>query len=121
MLKKIIKVLAGLILFHIAIFIYWLLTLVNFCLVRSSDYFRDTAKTIDQYGNRDLRKLWNATLIRKQSTNHFGNIKETISSVLGKNQKDGTLTYTGKFLTLILDIIDKDHCKNAIEEDEIKE
>lgn len=39
-----------------------------------------------------------------------------ISSVLGKNQRDKTLSSTGKVLAGILDFIDKDHCKESIEE-----
>lgn len=115
-MKKILKLLIGFILFHLSVLLYFVLTLVNFWLVRSFDYFTDTAVTVDRYGNRDLRKLWNATLIRKQSQHHFGDINETISSVLGKNQRDKTLTYTGKFLAWLLDTIDKDHCKNSINE-----
>lgn len=115
-MKCIFKFLIGIVLFKLSVVLYFLLTIVNFFLVRSSNYFIDTAATVDRYGNRDLRKLWNSTLIRKESKHHFGNIDETISSVLGKNQRDNTLTYTGKFLAWILDTIDKDHCKNSIDE-----
>lgn len=44
----------------------------------------------------------------------FGDFRETISSVLGKNQRDGTLSKKGEILVSILDFIDKDHCKKSI-------
>jgi hypothetical protein len=113
---SIFKFLIGILLFVVSVVLYFVLTIINFFLVRSKDYFLDTAATVDRYGNRDLRKLWNSTLIRKESQHHFGNIDETISSVLGKNQREKTLTYTGKFLAWILDTIDKDHCKKSINE-----
>ena len=78
-------------------------------------YFRTTAVNLDKFGNREFRTLWNLTL-RKPTGYQFGNINETISSVLGKNQRDKTLSKVGKFLAFILDTIDKNHCKNSIEE-----
>ena len=76
-------------------------------------YFRSTAVNIDKFGNREFRTLWNKTL-RKSLGYEFGNVNETISSVLGKNERDGTLTKTGKILVFILNTIDKDHCKKSI-------
>ena len=46
----------------------------------------------------------------------FGNSNETISSTLGKNERDNTLSQIGKALVWLLDKIDKDHCKKAIVE-----
>ena len=46
----------------------------------------------------------------------FGVIGETISSALGKNQRDKTLTTTGKILVFILDFLDENHCENSIKE-----
>ena len=45
-----------------------------------------------------------------------GNINETISSVLGKNQRDETLTKFGMLITKILDRMDENHCKESINE-----
>ena len=58
-------------------------------------------------------ELFNDILI-KIGGYKFGNRQETISSVLGKNQRSNTLTKAGKILRFILDVIDKDHCKNSI-------
>ena len=43
-------------------------------------------------------------------------MEETISSALGKNQRDGTLTKIGRALVWILDKIEKEHCKKSIKE-----
>ena len=45
----------------------------------------------------------------------FGNVNETISSALGKNQRDKTLSWFGKIICLILDTIDENHCKKSIQ------
>jgi hypothetical protein len=46
----------------------------------------------------------------------FGNINETISSALGKNKRDNTLTKVGLLLCYILDSIDENHCIKSIQE-----
>jgi hypothetical protein len=94
------------------------LTFINFVAVlfKSKDakgYFRSSAINIDKFGNREFRTLWNCTL-RINTGYNFGNPEETISSVLGKNEREGTLTKTGKTLVFILNTIDKDHCKKSI-------
>ena len=63
--------------------------------------------------NREFRTLWNKTL-KKENGYKFGAEDETISSALGKNQRDNTLTKTGKKLVWILDKIDKNHCIKSI-------
>jgi hypothetical protein len=93
--------------------VLWLpLTFINYFLVKG-DYFLSSAISLDRYANREFRTLWNNTLIIVTGYK-FGNIGETISSVLGKNQRDNTLTTTGKALCFILDKLDKDHCKKSI-------
>lgn len=47
----------------------------------------------------------------------FGNPKETISSVIGKNQRDNTLSIAGMILRVMLDKIDKNHCLKSINND----
>ena len=104
----------GLILFIIAYVLYFPLTLINFLLVRNKGYFRDSAITIDKLANREFRTLWNKVLI-VETGYRFGNINETISSALGKNQRDKTLSATGKALVFILDKIDPNHCVKSID------
>ena len=100
----------GFLLFIIAYVLYFPLTLINFLLVRNKGYFRDSALTLDKLANREFRTLWNKTLILKDGI-QFGNINETISSVLGKNILANKLTKTGKVLVFILT---KKHCLDAI-------
>lgn len=105
----------GLLLFIIAYVLYLPLTLINYCLVRKNGYFRDSAITLDKLGNREFRTLWNEAL-RTDNGYPFGNINETISSALGKNQRDNTLTKLGRALVFVLDKLDKEHCKKSINE-----
>lgn len=72
------------------------------------------AFSIDQYGNAVCKELFNATLIRPASRFPFGKIDQTISAVLGLNQRDEWLTGTGRFVVKALDFFDKDHCFKAI-------
>lgn len=100
----------GLILFLVAYLLYMPLTLINSLLVKDRNYFRDSALTLDRLANREFRTLWNKTLINKNG-HRFGDIEETISSVLGKNIKSKTLTRTGKVLVFILT---EKHCIDAV-------
>lgn len=108
----------GILLFIIASLLWLPLTFLNWLVVAykyglSNNYFLQTAIDIDKFGNRNFRTLLNTTLIKKQSY-QFGNVEETISSVLGKNERDETLTKTGKIVCWILDSLDKEHCKKSI-------
>ena len=67
-------------------------------------------------GNVTCKELFNDTLILNNSENIFGDPDETISSVLGKNKRDGTLTKTGKILAAILDKLDKNHTIKSIDQ-----
>ncbi len=100
-------------------------------LKRLDRYFYVTALSIDQLANTMCAELFNDALIKDVRTefkgegmlkrevsiicHKFGNPDETISSVLGKNKKLGTLTRTGKILDWILDKIDKNHTVKSIE------
>jgi 8-oxo-dGTP diphosphatase len=72
----------------------------------------------DQYGNTLGKYLFDRLLITKLSKNHFGNVDETISSVLGKNKVDNTLTKLGKVIDFILNSLEENHSIKAIEENE---
>lgn len=76
------------------------------------------AIAIDQYGNGLCQHLFNQVLITKLSTHKFGNIDETISSVLGKNKLGCTLTIVGKIVDKILDTLDPDHSIKSIDNTE---
>ena len=80
-----------------------------------SVYFLEVAISIDNTGNVMMQHLLNDFLLIKQKdTYYFGNKKETISSVIGKNSLTNTLSALGKALNAFLNWIDKDHSFNSI-------
>lgn len=101
-------------------------------------YFYIDSVARDRYANYNYRSLWCFVFIKKIGYK-FGNDEETISGVLGKNQRDSeTVTLktiyikiyirtfriennrfsnmkrVGNLMCNILDTLEKDHCKNAI-------
>ena len=93
----------------------WNLIVVNKKYGNTKGYFRSTALSIDIWANFEFRTLWN-TQLRVDGGYEFGRVGETISSALGKNQRDKTLTTYGKILVAILDFLDENHCKKSIRE-----
>ena len=93
----------------------WNLIVVNKKYGNTKGYFRNTALSIDIWANFEFRTLWN-TKLRIDGGYEFGKTGETISSALGKNERDKTLSKTGKLLVKILDFFDENHCKNSIKE-----
>ena len=78
-------------------------------------YFIEVALALDNAGNVIMQHLLNDTLlIKNTNTYKFGNKKETISSVIGKNHLTNTLSPLGKALNAFLNFIDKDHSMNSI-------
>ena len=96
-------------------FIYVILIKKKFTWKRLNRYFRNESLAIDRFGNSQYKSLFNAWFIKEKGYKH-GNINETISSVLGKNQRDETLTKFGMLITKILDRMDENHCKKSINE-----
>jgi hypothetical protein len=76
--------------------------------------FLSIATSIDASGNVVCKDLFNLVLKQKRGYD-FGKRKETISSVLGKNQRDKTLKPAGKTLAFLLDQIQQNHCLNSID------
>ena len=97
-------------------FFYALLRQLFFDKLKSlSVYFLEVAISIDNTGNVMMQHLLNDFLLIKQKeTYYFGNKKETISSVIGKNSLTHTLSPLGKALNAFLNWIDKDHSFNSI-------
>ena len=96
-------------------FIYVIFVKKKFTWKRLNGYFREEALAIDRFGNSQYRSLFNSWFVKEKGYQH-GNINETISSVLGKNQRDETLTKFGMLITKILDRMDENHCKESINE-----
>jgi hypothetical protein len=67
------------------------------------------SKAIDVFANIHGAEIFNDLLINKGGYK-FGNPQETISSVIGKNQRDETLTILGNTLRALLDVIEYGHC-----------
>lgn len=70
------------------------------------------AIAIDQLGNVWCKHLFNDLMIHPDG-HRFGNANETVSHVLGKNKKHNKLYITGKILSWILNLIEKNHVENA--------
>jgi len=78
------------------------------------EFLLKIAISVDQLGNVIMQHLLNLLWVKKEGYK-FGNRDETISSVLGKNKQNNTLTVFGKSIDKILDIIDADHSLNSID------
>lgn len=107
------------ILFVVSIVVFLPLSVINIILVifkggNLSNYFKETAIDIDRFGNRNLRTLLNETL--QKNGYKFGDYRETISSALGKNKRDNTLTKMGIVICNILDFLDENHCIKSIKQ-----
>jgi 8-oxo-dGTP diphosphatase len=92
---------------------------VRFGWKATDKYMFKCALIDDIHGNTYLAKLFNDTLIKSKEgviAYKFGNPRETISSVLGKNKQLGTLTGLGKLLDKILHLFDSDHSIKSVEE-----
>ncbi|MNR13264.1 hypothetical protein D3C85_1296590 [compost metagenome] len=86
----------------------------RFSFKRLDQQFLSIATSVDASGNVVCKDLFNLLLIKKGGY-EFGNRKETISSVLGKNQRDGTLTGLGRLIAFVLDKIYSNHCLKSID------
>ena len=97
-------------------FFYALVRQIIFEKVKTlSIFFTEVALVLDEAGNVVMQHLLNDTLlIKNKNTYYFGNKKETISSVIGKNSLTGTLAPLGKALNTFLNFIDKGHTLNSI-------
>jgi len=105
----------GFLLFIIAYVLFLPLSLINWIVVKNKNgYFKSSAINLDKFANREFRTLLNATLKTKIGY-EFGSINETISGVLGKNERDKTLSKTGKILVWILNKLDKNHAFKSID------
>lgn len=79
-------------------------------------YFRKIAVGIDQLGNVVMAPVFNPLFITPGGY-QFGNVEETISSVVGKNFVQNTLTSTGfKFNKWLCRSLGPDHTINSIEQ-----
>ena len=85
-------------------------------ITKIGSYFLEIAIAIDQLGNVIMQHLLNTLWVKKEGY-AFGNRDETISSAIGKNKQQGTLTSFGMFIDKTLDFIDPNHSLNSIDYD----
>ena len=98
------------------------LTIWNLVIVYQRDgsikgYFRSTAISIDIWAKIEFRALWKKYLFQddwEYLINYDWHSQETLSSMLGKCQRDGKEKPKGKLLIKILDFLDKNHCEESI-------
>lgn len=118
-MKEFLNYLIGLLLFLIAYALFLPLSIINYVAVlfkvksTAKGYFLSSATNLDKYANREFRTLFSVIFIKKNGY-QFGNIGETISSVLGKNERDKTLTVAGICLVWLLNRLDRNHCEKSI-------
>jgi len=82
--------------------------------IEVSKYFRKIALTIDVLGAVMCGSLFNLILLKETSVHKFEGKLVTVSKILGYNEAGNTLTKLGSGIVWILNKIEKDHCKNAI-------
>lgn len=122
----------GFLLTLIANFLFIILTIVNYPVVVwvyvrkrgflkvTNEYWYENALALDRFGNYNFRTFFNICF-RKKNGYNFGKKEETISSAMGKNQRDKTLTWFGWVMVYLLWAIDfrywkiGGHCINSIE------
>lgn len=122
------KLLKNLLLFIIALLIYLIVAPLcisyaafksishkNISLVDTlSNIFLRHAKGIDQIGNGGFYLIFNDFFIKDDNIHPFGDVEETISSVMGVNKINNNLTLVGKLLDGILSLIDDNHSIKSI-------
>lgn len=79
-----------------------------------NDFFLQAIKN-DKIGNAEDSQLLAALFLTKESVHAFGNPKETISSVLGKNFLARTLTPRGYEICELLNAIQTNHVVLSID------
>ena len=95
----------------------WNSIIVNRKYGNTEGYFRGTALSIDIWAKTEFRTLWKEYLFQDDWEYLVGYdwlSQETLSSMLGKCQRDGKEKPKGKLLIKILDFLDENHCKNSI-------
>jgi len=88
-------------------------------LIGISNYFKESAIRKDIYLCGEYRSLWNATLKTKEGK-EIGMKNRTLSADLGEQDEEGTMSRTGAILNLILFLIERNHCRKALEHDNFK-
>lgn len=75
------------------------------------------ALSIDIGANAAFSSMLNAYFLKSNGGYYFGERGETISSALGKNLMLNKLTWIGKGLAGILNLLDENHCYKSIKDE----
>ena len=75
----------------------------------ANNYYLDMAISKDQNSNCVNKYFFDDIMTKGKDFYHFGNKKETISSVFGKNLEKNTLSLFGRFWNMFLNDIQKNH------------
>ena len=133
-MKTLFNLLINLLLFLIVPVIEWILMSITILIVFAKDwknkgfknaligisnYFKESAIRKDIYLCGEYRSLWNATLKTKDGK-EIGTNNRTLSADLGEQDEEGTMSRTGAILNLILFLIERNHCRKALEHDNFK-
>ena len=133
-MKTLFNLIINLLLFIIAPVIEWILMPINVLVVFAKDfrkrgfknaligisnYFKESAIRKDIYLCGEYRSLWNATLKTKEGK-EIGINNRTLSADLGEQDEEGTMSRLGAILNLILFLIERNHCRKALEHDNFK-
>lgn len=80
-------------------------------------FFYLVALALDHLGNVLCPSLFNWLFLKNKSVEfRFGVPGQSISLILGWNDKDGNLKKRGEWLEYVLDLIDPNHCQKAVEQ-----
>ena len=133
-MKTLFNLLINLLLFIVAPVIEWILMPINVVVVFAKDfrkrgfknaligisnYFKESAIRKDIYLCGEYRSLWNATLKTKEGK-EIGINNRTLSADLGEQDENGTMSRIGAILNLVLFLIERNHCRKALEHDNFK-
>lgn len=113
----ILNIIASIILWFVRPIIYLISCIISGLKGEFDKYNKSLALSKDQYGNVLGQYIFNIIFIKKEGYK-FGNIDETISSVIGKNKVKDTLTLLGVLLDNLFEIFDKNHSIDSIDNTE---
>ena len=133
-MKTLFNLIINILLFIIAPVIEWILMPINVAVVFAKDwknkgfknaligisnYFKESAIRKDIYLCGEYRSLWNATLKTKKGR-EIGVNNRTLSADLGEQDENRTMSRIGAILNLVLFLIERNHCRKALEHDNFK-
>jgi hypothetical protein len=78
-------------------------------------FFYKCALSVDQTGNVLCSVPFQFIFTKGLDVHPFGDEDDTVSYVIAMNQKKDTLTWMGRLLAAILDLLDRNHLQKALD------